>query len=37
MKIGVSTTPWGKTKRLVRAELEGSVDRTENDTRGGLE
>jgi hypothetical protein len=35
MKIGVSTVPWGKTKRPRRAELEGSVARRVNDTDGG--
>jgi hypothetical protein len=34
MKIGVSTVPWGKTKRPRRAALDGSVERTENDTGG---
>jgi hypothetical protein len=32
MKIGVSTVPWGKTKRPRRAELVGSVERTVKDT-----
>jgi len=35
MKIGVSTVPWGKTSRPVRAELRGSVARTEKDTAKG--
>jgi hypothetical protein len=37
MKIGVSTVPWGKTKRPQRAELEGSVARRVNDTGGWRE
>jgi hypothetical protein len=32
MNIGVSTAPWGNTKRPTRAQLVGSVARREKDT-----